>query len=78
MEIEVKTFDEILAILDDRGIEHTEAAFIAVLMRKPARATVFKEWLATHPEATDEEIGDQANIIAQTVEPTRHGMPKNK
>lgn len=78
MEIEVKTFDEILAILDDRGIEHTEAALIALLMRKPARATVFKDWLATHPEATDEEIWDQANIIARTVEPTRHRIQENK
>lgn len=76
MQDQGRAFDEIAALMDDRGMEIVEATIVATLMRKPARAKAFKKWLINHPKATDKEIWEQANIIVQTVEPTRHGTPK--
>ena len=76
MQDQGRAFDEIAALMDDRGMEIVEATIVATLMRKPARAMALKDWLARNPRATNKEISMQAHIIEQTVEPTRHGTPK--
>ena len=76
MQEQVQVFDEIAALMDSRGMEINQATIVAALMRKPARAKALRDWLASHPKATDKEVSEQAHKIARTVEPTRHGMPK--
>lgn len=71
-----QAFDEIAALMDSRGMETKEATLVALLMRKPARAAAFKEWLEMNPNATDKEVWEKANQIAKTVEPTRHRIPE--
>ena len=76
MQDQGQIFDEIAEIMDSRGMEINQATLVAGLMRKPARAKAIKEWLSSHPKASDKEVWDQAVKIAQTVEPTHHGTPR--
>lgn len=68
--------DEVSELLGSRGVEGMKATILAVLTRKPSRAKVLKVWLNSHPTETDEEISRQAHKTAQTVEPTRSGIPQ--
>lgn len=76
MDEQLQAFNEIAELMDSRGMEINEATLVAGLMRKPARAKALKEWLASHPKATNEELSEQATKIARTVEPTHHGTPR--
>lgn len=76
MNEQLQTFNEIAELMESRGMESNDATLVAVLMRKPARAKALKDWLTRHPKATNKEVSEQATKIAQTVEPTRHGVRK--
>ena len=42
MDNQVQAFDEVVALMDERGMDNTGATLVATLMRKPARAEAFK------------------------------------
>ncbi len=69
-------FDRLVNQLRNKGVDQATAAITASLMRKPNREKALQNWMTEHPKATGSEIAEQATIIAQTVEPTRHGTPK--
>ena len=70
MDNQVQAFDEVAALMDERGMDNIGATLVATLMRKPARAEEFKVWLRKHPQATNTELEMQAQKIAKIVEPT--------
>ena len=72
----VQEFDSLVNKLAQKGMDRATAAMTAALMRKPSREKALQKWMAEHPKATGSEIADQAEKIAITVEPTRHGTPK--
>lgn len=73
--MEAKEYDRLVNELVQKGMDRVTAAMTALLLRKPNREKALRNWMAEHPKATGSEIADQAEKIAVTVEPTRHGTP---
>lgn len=76
IEMTGQEFDRLVSQLKRTGMDKATAAMTASLMRKPNREKALLNWMTEHPKATGSEIAEQAEKIAQTVEPTRHGTPK--
>ena len=71
-------FDRLVNHLIKSGVDRESAAMTTVLMRKPNREKALRDWMIQHPKATSDDILKQAEIIAQTIEPTKHGVQQKK